>query len=960
MNVVDIVYDFPSAAYLLFLIPLFLVLFWLFYQYRLKVLSGYAAKQKLNELLIPRRRGYDWIRAFALCIAWIGLCLALMQPKGNPRYPEELTPKEQNANVLRLQPHEVIFLIDASASMSVTDGRLEQSRLENAKEIADQVISKLQGQSGSLYAFTSEVSKLSPPSMDYLFMRLMLRNININEGDVSGTDIKSALQFIHDNYLNPSLPLIKTLIIISDGGDNRLEQLQGKARENYIEEVVSLLGDPKNEKLQVYTIGVGSKKGGTIPNLNFEGKSVPSQLNEELLQALSEKGNGFYYSGNTYAAGDIAANLNEQISKADVFAPESMTHQLAAEDLVYTLYYQFPLGLALLALAYSLFWPETSILKQKILNSSKGFLIFLLILPGWLGAATPEEQLRLAADYYEAEDYPEAIQIYEALSNSELNGWERSVVTYNLGAALAAQGENEKASEVFQKIPIDANTSPLLTSRVRNNLVTVNFREAEKIKEAIDLKIPDSQDLYFKSIYFFKQALNRISLAEQAKCRLYQILGSSCPQDANLLEMGALSKFGIAEISSKARDSLVHQATLQQGLPWLATGLNLIDKDIDFMLENEIPSSLQASYTQFFSQQFMSWNALWKSLQEKLKDQSVEKSHYEKASVSFMEMLKATNEGDFKLAKKHLNSSAEELSRFMHQIFAADSFHELLSSIDSDLSLAALQDPLEANTLLYLQQRFYEISIPKAYESFKLGLDAVRDNLDHSLAATERHQDILAKMYFNEAWRQLSRLLLLLVSHLKENPEVILQAAIDEQQHALTQTRLLSRFSAGDSIPETAKSFALNSQEYLILFSQLFYDAAYVRQVQEFTAEVPQGEEDRRCQFYPWNDVFPLFQEGVNGVVKTVKMLKAPSLDLNLIKHTQENVLNAWRKALEQLRAPKRTESCHANPLSVQAQEGKAPAQSFEDLARLIQHMNNDDQQQAAPSQPVKEGLKPW
>lgn len=89
-------------------------------------------------------------------------------------------------------------------------------------------------------------------------------------------------------------------------------------------------------------------------------------------------------------------------------------------------------------------------------------------------------------------------------------------------------------------------------------------------------------------------------------------------------------------------------------------------------------------------------------------------------------------------------------------------------------------------------------------------------------------------------------------------------------------------------------------------------------------------------------------------------MLKAPSLDLNLIKHTQENVLNAWRKALEQLRAPKRTESCHANPLSVQAQEGKAPAQSFEDLARLIQHMNNDDQQQAAPSQPVKEGLKPW
>ena len=43
-------------------------------------------------------------------------------------------------------------------------------------------------------------------------------------------------------------------------------------------------------------------------------------------------------------------------------------------------------------------------------------------------------------------------------------------------------------------------------------------------------------------------------------------------------------------------------------------------------------------------------------------------------------------------------------------------------------------------------------------------------------------------------------------------------------------------------------------------------------------------------------------------------------------------------------------------------QKGQPPSESFEDVARLIQQMNDEDQQQepGTPSGPVKEGLKPW
>ena len=390
MNTIDLYYNFSEAAYLFFFILIFLILFWQLYQHRLSVLSHFAAPEKLPELLIPQSRTNYWSKVACLCLAWICLCLALMQPKGNARYPQSPQAKEQSFNTLRMQPHEVIFLLDTSASMTVPDGRLDQSRLENAKEIADQVISRLQGQSGSLYAFTSAVSKLSPPSMDYLYMRLMLRNMVINEGGANGTDIKAALQYIHDNYLKVSTPLIKTLILISDGEDNRLEELKGDDRTKYISEAADLLGDPAKEKLHVYTIGVGTKKGGDIPTLTYEGKNVISHLNEDLLKALSAKGEGRYYSGKDYAAVDIAANLSSQIAEADVFAPANFMAGInPSENLIYDLYYQFPLGLAIILLSFYVFWPETYILKQHIFARRvyPAFIFLVLFLPGFLGAA---------------------------------------------------------------------------------------------------------------------------------------------------------------------------------------------------------------------------------------------------------------------------------------------------------------------------------------------------------------------------------------------------------------------------------------------------------------------------------------------------------------------------------------------------------------------------------------------
>ncbi len=966
MNLSDLYYNLPEAAYLVFLIFLFLALFWILFQHRQTVLSKYTVENKLDELLISQTPFNYWLRVFGLCLAWICLCLALMQPKGNARYPPELEQtRKQNVNTLRLQPHEVLFFIDVSASMSTLDGRVGQSRFENAKDIADQVMSHLQGQTGSLYSFTSTVSKLSPPSMDYLFMRLMLRNMQINEGGASGTDIKAALQYIHDNYLNPSTSLIKTVILISDGEDNRLELLQGSEREKYIQETIGLLGDPNSEKMHVYTIGVGTKKGGEIPQLTYEGKSVTSHLNEELLQALSSKGQGRYYAGSTYAAADIAMDLAKQIAQVDVFALTDLTTGVnPSEDLIYDLYYQIPLGLAIVLLALCFFWPETSMLKQKLLTQSVYYamLLSLFFLPTWLAAEqNHEEQLRLAAAYYTTKNYSAAVNIYQSLLAEDLSGWERGIVTYNLGTALAAaQGMNEKAIESLQAIPVDNHTSPVLTFRLKKNLAVDNFSQAEKLSAALKPSSSE-QDPFFKAIYFFKQALEEIPLAQDSKCNMLHIAGEeSCSPESDLEEMVVLAKMGIASMRASARQNLVEQSSLQQGLPWLLTGLQLIGKDIAFMQDHSFGSSLQADYQKLFVEQASTWNPLWKALQEKLTDNEQEASLFLKANQAFDKMLSAFDQGDFKEAKAEVRASSKQLNRLMRRLFSKDPFQEVISRLLSNFSLASLQDPLESNTLLFLYQDLNEITPPKEHEVLNEGMDAIRDNLEHSLSATQKQQDVLAQIFFNEAWQQGKRIQLLLDPNLKDQPEMVLEAGIDEQRHSLAQTRLLSHLiERQEKLPETVVSMVVESQQYVLTFSEYFYDSAYTKQREEFSAEVPEGSKDTRCQYHPWHEVFPLFQQGVNTLEKTVKILKMSTDDFNVAMQNQESVLSVWSDALVKLKAPKNTESCHVTPLANEPGQ-KVPTESFEDIARLIEQMNAEDQKPKTSPELTKEGLRPW
>lgn len=374
----SIVFDSPKGGLFAFVVFGFIFLFWHYRKYRRRMLSTFIDEKLLPNVLLSRSERLRVIKECILCVSLLVASIAVMQPKGNPHYLKE----EKNSSVnqrfedrefqeaqeescIRRKAHEIIFLVDASASMEVEDMRLGKSRLEYAKEFVDDVIGLLDGQSVSLYAFTSEVTKIVPETVDYLYVRLLLRNIQVNEGDVAGTDFVEVLNSMHRQYFMDRIDKARTFVVLTDGGDTRLEALDGGEREEGVNQVLDKMVDAEFHDYRLFCVGLGTEEGRDVPRVNFEGKKVLSSLDEGFLRKLSHRGRGKYYFANDVSSLLLANKIMEELSIGDAYKDVvekriRKVHQEiegAGSEPSYDLYFQLPLALAIISLVCVLLLP---------------------------------------------------------------------------------------------------------------------------------------------------------------------------------------------------------------------------------------------------------------------------------------------------------------------------------------------------------------------------------------------------------------------------------------------------------------------------------------------------------------------------------------------------------------------------------------------------------------------------
>ncbi len=335
-----ITYRFSGGAILLLVAPVIIWLYWRLAKHREAVVRAFLGEHLGHNLSVMRGAINATWRTIFLALSWMLAAISLMQPVWEstgrsavtmlPSATGALSSQQAHSGPIQRKPHDVIFLLDVSASMTVADTATGQTRFEFARDVINDTIMRLSADNIGLYIFTSTLKDAVPPTLDHLYLRMELQKVTINGTGTSGTDFRKVLGDLSQELWSQPSDKFTTLIILSDGGDTTLEGLPVEDRAGYIRVILHQLSDINRDRRRIFTVGVGSVQGQDIPSLDYQGHAVHSGLMVDLLQDISSANNGAFLQASDFEGPGLSEELSTLTSEGGPSSLEATSSQSAA------------------------------------------------------------------------------------------------------------------------------------------------------------------------------------------------------------------------------------------------------------------------------------------------------------------------------------------------------------------------------------------------------------------------------------------------------------------------------------------------------------------------------------------------------------------------------------------------------------------------------------------------------
>ena len=284
--------------WLLLIIPIILVLFLVLQIWKRKAQSKFADKHLLNRLSPNRSLFKSLLKIAMLSLTFLCFTIALVNPKIGTKL-----------ETVKREGVDIVFAVDVSKSMLAED--IAPNRLEKSKQLVTQIINNLASDRIGIIAYAGKAFPQLPITTDYASAKMFLQNMNTDMLSSQGTAINEAIN-LAKTYFDDEEQTNRVLIIISDG-------------EDHSEESVQVAEEASEEGIKIFTIGVGSEKGGPIPIkrngviLNYkkdkQGETVITRLNETTLKDIADEANGAYIKGDN--TNEVVEQIREILNKMD-------------------------------------------------------------------------------------------------------------------------------------------------------------------------------------------------------------------------------------------------------------------------------------------------------------------------------------------------------------------------------------------------------------------------------------------------------------------------------------------------------------------------------------------------------------------------------------------------------------------------------------------------------------------
>lgn len=329
--------------WLLLVIPVILLLYFAFIFWQRRTRKKFASSSMLRYLAPNRSASKAVLKLVLVLLAIASLVVALVNPKMGTKM-----------KTVKREGVDIVFAIDVSKSMDAED--IAPSRLEKSKQLVSQILNNLASDRIGIIAYAGGAFPQLPITTDYAAARMFLQSLNTDMISSQGTAISDAIK-LSTTYFDDEQQTNRVLFIISDGEDH----------EGNVEDITK---EAAKKGIRIFTIGVGTEKGGPIPikrngiiqnyKKDNQGETVITKLNPATLQEIAEAANGSYIDGTVTA--DVVDQVQEDLQNIE--KSEFEAKQFAD----YESHFQWFLGLALALLFLDIFVLQRSTAWLQKLN----------------------------------------------------------------------------------------------------------------------------------------------------------------------------------------------------------------------------------------------------------------------------------------------------------------------------------------------------------------------------------------------------------------------------------------------------------------------------------------------------------------------------------------------------------------------------------------------------------------
>jgi hypothetical protein len=568
------------------------------------------------------------------------------------------------------------------------------------------------------------------------------------------------------------------------------------------------------------------------------------------------------------------------------------------------------------------------------------FFIFLLIAS--TAYAAPVDKMFEASQFYEAGEFDKALEVYDELLKAPLQPWEMKIVKYDSGCVYQASGNNLQAISLFNSISLKQEAFPLLFRNIKTNLAVAYLKEERQVAL-------HSLESFSKALFYLWESQAAVASAQTADCLLVKAEGAAeCRPALDLVNINDEIKVEFAKVFEGIRTYWIKDATLKEGLPLLVIGTHQMEHFTKLLNKGLLSGKLLDDYLEFGRMKGEEWLPLWEE-QEKLVVDEQFKIQFLKAKNLYKKGLNEMANGALTKTESSLAASGKTLMEFIHTAYGEHPIYERLQMLLVFYQTALLQDPLQISMLAALQNDALEAA--ELLSDNKL--EASNRYLSEALEFLKKG-DPHTRLSLLKAYREVELVLRKVRPPADNLPMVILEDGIEDQRYAIIFNRQLIKLGETSQEEEIA-------QRQVSSDAEAFGSAALAWQIEAFHKKGNFTPEDL-CQSQPWDEVYPLFDQGRQSVKKALLLQGEAALAF------QERALDAWQQALQKLKDPKKstTSLCKG---AQQVQKGQSQQKSgqqtketpsFEQVAGQLIRMQEEDRLPKKQTGISIEVEKPW